>query len=181
MLLPSKNQVNGSESFVYTRGLVRELLGLSIRLNALLKSICPPLYDASLLLRQATIEKYDWAKDLLRDDPLLMHGISIGFNRQTESHTDSQGPYGEWTPLIAFGFSSGVKLRLAGIKEILHFEPGTIIFVRGGEIAHGIEAWSGGQRIAIACFTHKCIWDEFGITYPWSHTFPHVLQMIVPR
>lgn len=87
----------------------------------------------------------------------------------TRSHTDKRGPYGEWTPLIAFGFSKGAKLRLAGIQEILLFDPGTIIFIRGGEIPHAVEAWNGGQRISVACFTHEVIWREFGETYPWSY------------
>lgn len=99
----------------------------------------------------------------------------------TPSHTDSRGPLGEWTPLIALGFSRGAKVRLAGIKEILLFDPGTIIFIRGGEIPHAIEAWSGGQRISIACFTHDVIWKEFGVEYPWSYSRKDTLHILTPN
>lgn len=109
-----------------------------------------------------------------------MQGRSFAFNRLTESHTDPKGPLGEWTPLVALGFSKGAKIRLAGIKEILCFEPGTIIFIRGGEIPHAIEVWSGGQRISIACFTHQNIWDHYGMEYPWSHPHTELLHVIAP-
>lgn len=85
---------------------------------------------------------------------------------------------GEWTPLVGLGFSTGVKLRLAGVKEIVPFDSGTIIFIRGGEIAHAIEAWSGGQRISIAIFTHRTIWEQFNVPYPWSYRFPELLYAV---
>lgn len=124
------------------------------------------------------MEKYDWAKDLLRDDPYLMHGRSYNFNRKTNSHTDKNGPFGEWTPMIASGRCRGVKIRLAGVKQIISFEPGTIVFIRGGEIPHAIEGWSGGQRISVACFTHRNIWQEFDMSYPWSFPFPDTLHVL---
>lgn len=176
-LLPSRNQFQSATAFAASRTIVRGMETLSIRINTILRFLNPPLYKNSIQLRQSIIEKYDWAKDLLPADPLLMHGRSINFNRQTGSHTDKNGPLGEYTPLIGAGMSKGVKVRLAGIKEILSFEPGTIIFLRGGEIPHAVEAWSGGQRISIACFTHRYIWNEFGIPYPWSFQFRDILLL----
>lgn len=154
-----------------SRQVIHDLDPIGVRVNAILEFVGKEAFERSVQLRSEIIRKYEWAKDLLPNDRILTHGRSFAFNRQTESHTDPRGPIGEWTPLIALGFSRGVKIRLAGIKEILCFEPGTIIFLRGGEIPHAIEAWSGGQRISVACFTHQNIWDEFGLEYPWSH--PH--------
>lgn len=165
----------GAEKFSEGRRIIHGINGIGIRVNAILKYINPPLHQSSLLLRDKIIARYDWAKDLLQSDKILFQGRSIAFNCQTQPHTDRQGPLGEWTPLIALGFSVGVKLRLAGIKEILPFEPGTIIFIRGGELSHSVEAWAGGQRIAIAVFTHKTIWEQFDVPYPWSHPFPDLL------
>lgn len=177
--MPSRNQVgNGSGRFVASRRIIRSMNPVGICVNTILKIIAPQLHAQSLLLREAMMNKYDWAQDLLRDDIILMQGRSIAFNRQTQSHTDSLGPYGEWTPLIGLGFSRGATIRLAGIKEILPFEPGTIIFIRGGETPHAIEAWQGGQRISIACFTHRVVWDEFKMDYPWSNPFPHILHVL---
>lgn len=162
------------------RELVHALQGLSIRTNSMLEFISPPTYYASQNLRGRLMEKYAWAKDLLENDPLLAQGRSIQFNRMTPSHTDKRGPHGEWTPLVALGFSKGAKIRLAGIKEILLFDPGTIIFIRGGEIPHAIEAWSGGQRISIACFTHEVIWREFDEIYPWSFPREFLVHILKP-
>lgn len=180
--MPSRNQVgNGSTRFVTSRRIIRSMNPVGTCVNAILEVICPPVYEASLQLREAIMKKYDWARDLLRDDIILTHGRSIAFNRQTQSHTDRLGPHGEWTPLIGLGFSRGATIRLAGIKEILPFEPRTIIFIRGGEIPHGIEAWQGGQRISIACFTHRVVWNEFRMTYPWSYPFPDLLHVLITK
>lgn len=168
----------GAEKFAAARELIHGLKGVTIRINHILHLINPPLHSASLKLHSDIVEAYDWAKDLFPNDPLLFHGQSIAFNRQTPSHTDSRGPMGEWTPLVGLGFSSGVKLRLAGVKEIIPFDSGTIIFIRGGEMAHAIEAWSGGQRISIAIFTHKTIWEQFKVQYPWSCRFPEFLYAV---
>lgn len=179
-IAPSKNQLETSTRFSLSRTIIRELDPIGVRVNAILEFVGVEAFRSCGNLRDAIIQKYDWAKDLLHDDCILMQGRSFALNRQTESHTDDKGPLGEWTPLIALGFSKGVKIRLAGIKEILCFEPGTIIFLRGGEIPHAIEAWSGGQRISIACFTHRNIWDEFGMVYPWSHPHTQLLHVLVP-
>lgn len=118
-LIPSRNQVTlGSEGFSASRELIAKIDGIGIRVNAILQYINPGLFVAHQQLRQSILKAYPWAQTLLRDDSLLMHGRSIAFNRQTPSHTDPQGPLGEWTPLLAFGFSKGAKIRLAGIKEI---------------------------------------------------------------
>lgn len=178
--MPSKSQVEGSYSFMTCRTVVQALEGVAIRTNAILEFISPPAFAASCRIRNNILNKYGWAKDLLQNDPLLAQGRSIQFNRMTTSHTDGRAPWGEWTPLIALGFSKGAKVRLAGINEILLFDPGTIIFIRGGEIPHAIEAWSGGQRISIACFTHEVIWKEFGEEYPWSYPRKDLIQIIRP-
>lgn len=179
-MIPSRNQVTiGSEHFAATRKIIQEIDGIGIRVNAILEYIHPQLFQAHCLLRQKIMDKYPWARSLLHNDSLLMHGRSVAFNRRTPSHTDLLGPLGEWTPLIALGFSSGAKIRLAGIDEILLFDPGTIIFIRGGEIPHAIEAWNGGQRISVACFTHRNIWNEFDIAYPWSNPFPDKLHIVI--
>lgn len=179
-LAPSKNQVETATRFAISREVIHALDPIGARVNAILEFLAPEAFLASVELRSRIRIKYPWAQDLFTNDCLLMHGRSFAFNRQTNTHTDSRGPLGEWTPLVGLGFSVGVKLRLAGIKEILCFEPGTIIFLRGGEIPHSIEAWTGGQRVSIACFTHKNIWDEFCITYPWSHHHKNMIHIIVP-
>ena len=41
-----------------------------------------------------------------------------------------------------------------------------MIFLRGGILPHEVEAWEGGQRVLLAHFTHKSLWDEFGHCLP---------------
>lgn len=169
--MPSRNQVSGSEKFMAARDISASMQGVGICVNSILEFIAPPLFKSCKELKHLIMAKYNWAADLYREHDVLMQGQSFAFNRQTRSHTDCRGPLGEWTPLIGLGFSRGAKIRLAGIQEILSFEPGSIIFIRGGEIPHGIEAWQGGQRLSIACFTHQNIWDEFNLDYPWSYPY----------
>lgn len=143
-IAPFRNQVLGLEKFVEAHWIVWALNGLRIRINTILKFLNSPLYDSSLRLQDQIIKRHDWAKDLLWDDKILFYGHSITFNHKTPSYTNRWGPLGEWTPLIGLGFSVGVKLHLASVKEILPFDLGMIIFIQGGEMAHAIEGWKGG-------------------------------------
>lgn len=95
-------------------------------------------------------------------DKLLWVGRSIIYNRATPKHRDKRDKHDAWTPLITLGNSKGGDFYIPALAEEFYYEPGTILFVRGGAMEHGVRPFWGGQRIAIAHFTHYYIWKELG-------------------
>lgn len=39
------------------------------------------------------------------------------------------------------------------------FGPGACIWLRGGLLPHEVEPFDGGQRISVASFLHRSVWD----------------------
>jgi hypothetical protein len=96
-----------------------------------------------------------------------MEGRAIMFNRQTPLHPDRLDPFTSWAIMIALGdFQNGGDLYVPRLKLRIRFLPGDMIAIRGRILPHEVEAWSGGQRVSIAHFTHQSLWDSFGMTCP---------------
>lgn len=111
-------------------------------------------------------EKYPHARALAALDPLQMEGRAIMFNRKTPVHPDRQDPHRSWALLVTLGQCCGGKMYIPRLNLRLRYDPGDLVAVRGKPLPHGVEAWSGGQRISIAHFTHQSLWDEFDLTCP---------------
>ncbi|EJD32269.1 hypothetical protein AURDEDRAFT_44940, partial [Auricularia subglabra TFB-10046 SS5] len=82
----------------------------------------------------------------------FFHGRSIIFNRETPEHSDRLDPKPAWTPVVTLGDYTSGTLHVAGLE--IDYLPGTIVFLRGGILKHSV-SFSGGQRVAIAHFTHR--------------------------
>ena len=61
---------------------------------------------------------------------------------------------------------------LEDLKEVLYFGPGTLLFIRGGEMYHAILGgkWqkADGVRVSIVHFSHGSVWDKMGLEFDWS-------------
>jgi hypothetical protein len=147
--------------------LLQDLSYLSEAVNAALQAIDPTQYQALCNMRRAAHERNPLARSLSTIDPLVMEGRAIMYNRQTPLHLDLQDPFTAWAVLVVLGkFDKGGCMYIPRLKLRIRFLPGDLIIIRGRILPHEIEAWSGGQRISIAHFTHKSLWDVFGLTCP---------------
>lgn len=143
--------------------LVDNLAGLSIRINIILQRADPKGYAQHVRLREALKSK-SFMKVLTAIDELLWLGRSIIFNRETPEHCDGRDMPEAWTPLVTLGNTTGGDLRLSDLNTDLFYEPGAIIFIRGGALKHAVLPFQGTQRIAIAHFIHWYTWEANGIT-----------------
>lgn len=159
--LPSANNFKTATSFSKIQRLVAALQGLAIRLNKVLEIIDFEMHKMHQELREAMLKDLV-DRILTTHDLLLWVGRSIIFNRATPYHTDKRDNPWDWTPLITLGTSKGGDLCLPRLKTKLFYEPGTVVFVRGGAVEHGVESFTG-QRIAIAHFIHKEAWAKYGL------------------
>ncbi len=148
-----------------SQSLVKDLQLLSYRINTILEEADPDAFEAFKRLNEA-LAKEPYHEAIQKIDPLLWEGRSIIFNRTTSRHIDNRDSRVAWTPLVAFGDFKKGDLRIHTLGSDMYYEPGTVIFLRGGILEHEVLEWEGPQRISIAHFTHKYIWEGHGVEHP---------------
>ncbi|KAJ7083209.1 hypothetical protein C8R44DRAFT_753514 [Mycena epipterygia] len=84
-----------------------------------------------------------------------MEGREIMYNRQTSLHLDHSDPNKGWAVLIVVGPFQGSVLHIPCLNLHLQYMHGNIIIICGHILSHEVEAFSGGQCMCIAHFTHK--------------------------
>lgn len=165
--VPSTDILRTGTSFAGSAKIIKELRYVSHRINKTLETMDKKYYSALGALHKAVMEKYPHVEAFSSIDPLLMEGRAIMFNRQTPKHGDTADPKESWVFLLALGsFSSGGDFYIPALKLRLRYLPGDGIWLRGSALEHEVEAWEGGQRIAIVHFTHQSLWTEHGVKVP---------------
>jgi len=163
----SRDMIKSGTQFSQSMQLIEDLAFLSHGINAALQAVDPKQFEALVCLRDAVHVKYPYARALATLDPLVMEGRAIMFNRQTPCHLDRLDPLRGWAAMITVGlFDKGGTLWIPRLRLRIRYLPGDVILIRGRILPHEVEAWSGGQRISIAHFTHMSLWNFFGMTCP---------------
>jgi hypothetical protein len=162
----SADLLRNGKTFNAATTLTHDLRICASRINGVLKAIDPIQYAALVDLNIAIDEKYPHVMALRTIDPLLLEGRAIMFNRQTPEHLDEDDPWNSWAFLLVLGNFKQGHLYIPRLKLRLFYEPGVLVAIRGRILSHEVEAWIGGQRISIAHFMHKSLWDEFGKVCP---------------
>jgi hypothetical protein len=127
-----------------------QILGVENDLNALMSLIAPDLYEtgtASIALIQADNEGHEnvsrWSS--------IFTGIGVIVNRKTVPHRDKGGCIEWYDLLVASGTYENAYLDLHDLGGRLQYRPGTVVALCGKLLRHGIEDWTGGERI---CYAH---------------------------
>ena len=68
--------------------------------------------------------------------------------------------------LLVFGAFEKGYLVIPHLNLQLRYQDGDMIFLRGGILPHEVEAWERGQRVLLAHFTHKFLWNKFRLCLP---------------
>jgi hypothetical protein len=164
--------MGSSKRFVEASRFLHSLQPVSWRINQLLKRITPKSHKCYIELKKKLEATRPWASMFAAIDPLVMQGRSVAWNRCTANHRDTRGPRGELNPMVCLSGSEDAWLVLEDIKECLYFGPGTILFIRGGEMKHAILSgrWQtqDGVRISIVHFTHRSVWEKLSVNYVWE-------------
>ncbi|KAJ7821431.1 hypothetical protein B0H14DRAFT_3471493 [Mycena olivaceomarginata] len=153
----SRDMFNTSSAFNATRALIPQLRFLSHRTNCLIDAIDPKgLAQLIELNKTANLILPAW-RTLSTGDPLLMEGREFMFNRQTPLHPDLSDEPGFWAALTVVGTFRGGPLYIPCLNLRMLYTHGTMILVRGRLLPHEVEAFSDGQRVTIAHFTHRTL------------------------
>jgi hypothetical protein len=140
---------------------------LSKGVNALLKCIDEPQYEALVELHARACASSGVMRMLSAIDPILMEGRAIMYNRRTPVHADTQDPFRGWAVMITFGeFATGGTLHIPRLSLRIRYLPGDVVVLRGRLLEHEVEEWGLGQRVSIAHFTHESLWRYFGMVCP---------------
>jgi hypothetical protein len=134
-------------------------------INTLFLLINPHAYQLSCKLLNKIQCKHAFAQAIHVIHPLKMLGTTFIFNCQIEAHFDKdEWPQG-WTPLVCLGCAEGRILELDLPHARMKFKPSTVVWIRGGILCHCILNFTG-QRISLAYFLHKGVWEEFDMLLP---------------
>ncbi|KLO17329.1 hypothetical protein SCHPADRAFT_887118 [Schizopora paradoxa] len=145
---------------------------LSQRLNGILQEIDPEFFGGLQAVRSFIDRNIASVASLAANDPILMEGRSLIFNRQTPLHNDSLDCPTGWQFIIAAGhFTSGGSLYIPHLDLSLRLLPGDLVALRGRVLSHEIEPWSGGQRISMVNFTHESVWKYAKVPMPHLFSF----------
>lgn len=140
---------------------------LSHCINWALELVDRRQYLAMKELRNWAKKNFAYLKALAAIDPLLMEGQAIMYNRKTQIHLDCLDPFKSWATMVVLGtFDNGGTLIIHRLNLRIRYLPGDAIFIRGRLLEHEVEAWSKGQRISIAHFTHTALWNQFDMQCP---------------
>lgn len=148
---------NGHYFSQYT-SLSHKLQLVSHRVNAALKAVDPGHFKNAETLRGKLEVKFPFVKAVNANDPLVYEARAILFNVQKEVHVDWQDPPMSWVTDLAAGEHKGGHLVLPQLGLRIRLEPGDVIMLRGRIVRHGVEDWTGGQRISMPHFTHSSTW-----------------------
>ena len=151
--------------------LVYGLDELNETINIIFQTLSPNSFTSHQKLR-AALFKHPWSKMMAAIDPCVLPGRSFAWNRAMGSHYDTRGPRFDWTPIVAVEAPEGAYVVFHSLKEVLFFETGSILFLRGSEISHSIlgGAWQHvpGQRVTITHFSHESVWNAKDVKYDWD-------------
>lgn len=161
--MPCTEFMRSGHYFSQYSSLSHKLQMVSHRVNAALKAVDPEHYKRAEALRGRLEDTFPFVNALNTNDPLVYEAREILFNIQKEVHVDRQDPPMSWVVDLALGEHQGGHLVLPQLGLRIRLEPGDVIMLRGRMIRHGVEDWTGGQRISMPHFTHSSTWRMMGM------------------
>jgi hypothetical protein len=163
--------LNTGKAFSASLNLIHQLRLVSIRVNAMLKYADPVHFAECEQLRKEAEVRHYFLQVIGADDPLQMEGRELMYNRQTPLHPDKSDHKNGWAVLVVVGPFKGGELYIPCLDLRMRYTDGTMIMVRGKILPHEVEAFSDGQRITIAHFTHRSMWAECGMKPTLTRVF----------
>ncbi|KAG2351074.1 hypothetical protein BDR07DRAFT_1238266, partial [Suillus spraguei] len=89
-------------------------------------------------------------------DPIVwpsdFSGIEVIVNRETPYHRDPGVSPSFYDLLVSLGKAHQAILNLPDLDAKLEYPPGTMVYISGKVLEHGVPAWGDGEGIVIAHF-----------------------------
>lgn len=161
--VPCQDVLKSGRHFAEQCSLIRDLQGISQRVNAAIETVDPEHYAHAVNLRKQIEDKFPFASALNRIDPLVYEGREILYNVSVGLHFDRTDPPLSWVVDCALGYHTGGYFVCPQLGLRIRLEPGDIVMIRGRMVQHRVEDWNGGQRITVPHFTHSATWRMMGL------------------
>ncbi|KAG2127184.1 uncharacterized protein EDB93DRAFT_1096644 [Suillus bovinus] len=119
----------------------------------------------------AGIESVSRLKNIVRTSkpvvwPSVFSGIEVIVNRETPHHQDPGASPPFYDLLVSLGQTNQAILDLPDLGAQLGYPPGTMVYIAGKVLEHGVPGWGDGERIVIAHFIKDKVHDKQGIPRP---------------
>ncbi|KAJ7499113.1 hypothetical protein FB451DRAFT_1161681 [Mycena latifolia] len=163
----SSHMLKSGRAFSASLDLINQLHLVSHRVNAMLQYGDEPYWECSKELRAKAESMFKFLKVIGSDDPLVMEGRELMYNRQTPLHPDKSDHKRGWAVLVVVGPFTGGALHILCLNLRMRYTDGTMIMVRSKILPHEVEAFSDGQHVCIAHFTHRSLWKVCGLEPPY--------------
>lgn len=98
--------------------------------------------------------------------PSVFSGIEVIVNRETPHHRDPGASPSLYDLLVSLGKGHQAILNLPDLGAELHYPPGTMVYISGKVLEHGVPGWGDGERIVLTYFVKDKVYDKQGIPRP---------------
>ncbi|KAG8778713.1 hypothetical protein FRC12_024854 [Ceratobasidium sp. 428] len=133
------------------------------RIDDMTELIHPRFRRAQAELR-TKLESHPTISHIQRTIKTDFPGRSVIVNRQSGEHFDKWGiPNGIDVLVGAGSVRSGGAVRYEDIKVEAELPPGAAVFFDGTSYRHAITPWKGDQRISMAYFAHRSVFQQLDI------------------
>lgn len=110
-------------------------------------------------------------KNMVRtSDPVVwpseFSGLEVIVNRETPNHRDPGASPSFYDLLVSLGKGHRAVLALPDLGAELAYYPGTMVYILGKVLEHGVPQWGDGERIVIAHFVKDKVHDRLGVPRP---------------
>lgn len=96
----------------------------------------------------------------------LFTASQVIVNRTTPAHRDSGSAPPMYDLLTSAGTHSSAQLALPDLEATLSYSPGTVIAIAAKVLLHGVNSWTGGERICIAHYMRDAVLGHLGVERP---------------
>jgi hypothetical protein len=98
--------------------------------------------------------------------PSVFSGIEVIVNRETPYHRDPGASPSVYDLLVSLGRAHKAILDIPDLGAQLRYPPGTMAYILGKVLEHGVPGWGDGERMVIAHFVKDKVHDKQGISRP---------------
>jgi len=97
--------------------------------------------------------------------PSIYSGIDIIINQETPSHQDGSSAPSLLDLVVSLG-SHDALFHISDLGAEFAYLPGTLIFLAGKLLKHGVPEWNKGERIALAHYMKDDVHNRFNVARP---------------
>ena len=147
---------------------LRTTTSLDLLSDAVTALVAPQQYDRGKAAITC-LKKGDYLHQRL---PIIDHwhsvwsGSALIVNRATPFHRDTGGAPSDFDLLISSGTHTECFLDVRELGLSLRYSSGTAVAIAGSVLRHGVDGWSGGERICQAKFIKDSVHDRLGQSRP---------------